>query len=109
MSAQVPEPRLHVSDELRADARLALDLLLCEEEGTALTLAQSIDSLNQERQRMTQEAQELARETGQSVNRTAQSIVERTLNIPPRITLKAGTPVTIQLAENLVLPSLGNP
>ena len=51
-------------------------------------------------------AQELARETGQSVNRTAQSIVERTLNIPPRITLKAGTPVTIQLADNLMLPSL---
>jgi type IV secretory pathway VirB10-like protein len=47
--------------------------------------------------------QEIARETGQSISRSGQSIVERTLDIPPTITLKAGTPVTIQLSENLSL------
>jgi type IV secretion system protein VirB10 len=45
--------------------------------------------------------QELARETGQSISRTGQSIVDRTLDIPPTLRLKAGTAVTIQLAENV--------
>lgn len=52
-------PRLNAAGRL-ADARLALDLLLTQEEGTALALAQSIDALNRERQRLTREAQETA-------------------------------------------------
>jgi single-stranded-DNA-specific exonuclease len=54
-------PRLNATGRL-ADARLALDLLLTREEGTALALAESIDVLNKERQRLTLEAQNLARE-----------------------------------------------
>jgi single-stranded-DNA-specific exonuclease len=53
-------PRLNASGRL-ADARLALDLILTREEGTALALAESIDLLNRDRQRMTLEAQALAR------------------------------------------------
>lgn len=54
-------PRLNAAGRL-SDARLALDLLLTQEEGTALTLAANIDALNRERQRMTLEAQAVARE-----------------------------------------------
>lgn len=52
-------PRINAAGRL-ADARLALDLLMTREEGTALGLAQQIDGLNRERQRMTQEAHLLA-------------------------------------------------
>jgi type IV secretion system protein VirB10 len=45
--------------------------------------------------------QEFTRDVGTSVSRSGQSIVDKSLNIPPTITLKAGTEVTIQLAENL--------
>lgn len=53
-------PRLNAAGRL-ADARLALDLLLTRDEATALGLAQSIDVLNRERQRLTLEAQTAAR------------------------------------------------
>ena len=53
-------PRINAAGRL-ADARLALDMLLTTEEGTALSLAASIDALNKERQRLTLEAQEMAR------------------------------------------------
>jgi single-stranded-DNA-specific exonuclease len=53
-------PRINAAGRL-ADARLALDMLLATEDGTALSLATTIDALNRERQRMTLEAQELAR------------------------------------------------
>lgn len=43
--------------------------------------------------------QEFGQDVGQSINRTGQQIVNRALIIPPTITLKAGTPVTIQLGE----------
>ena len=52
-------PRLNAAGRL-ADASLALDLLLTREEDTALALAESIDALNRERQRLTREAQEQA-------------------------------------------------
>jgi single-stranded-DNA-specific exonuclease len=58
-------PRINAAGRL-ADARLALELLLTEEEGTALSLAAQIDALNRERQRMTLEAQILAREIVQA-------------------------------------------
>jgi type IV secretory pathway VirB10-like protein len=45
--------------------------------------------------------QEFTRDVGTSVSRSGQSIVDKSLNIPPTLTLKAGTEVTIQLAENL--------
>jgi single-stranded-DNA-specific exonuclease len=54
-------PRLNAAGRL-ADARLALELLLTQEEGTARSLAGSIDALNKERQQMTLEAQERARQ-----------------------------------------------
>jgi single-stranded-DNA-specific exonuclease len=54
-------PRINAAGRL-ADARLALDLLMTDDEATALALATQIDVLNRERQRMTREAQELARE-----------------------------------------------
>ena len=54
-------PRLNAAGRL-ADARLALDLLLTQEEDTAMTLAESIDALNRERQQLTREAQTQARE-----------------------------------------------
>ncbi|HLF78432.1 MAG TPA: single-stranded-DNA-specific exonuclease RecJ [Dehalococcoidia bacterium] len=54
-------PRLNAAGRL-ADAKLALDLLLTQEEGTAISLAEGIDALNKERQRMTRESQDLARE-----------------------------------------------
>lgn len=54
-------PRINASGRL-ADARLALDLLLTRDEGSAIALAASIDGLNKERQRMTLEAQKLAQE-----------------------------------------------
>ena len=53
-------PRINAAGRL-ADARLALEMLLTDEEGTALSLAANIDALNKERQRMTLEAQEMAR------------------------------------------------
>jgi single-stranded-DNA-specific exonuclease len=54
-------PRLNATGRL-ADARMGLDLLLTPDDGAALALAQSIDALNRERQRLTLEAQSLARE-----------------------------------------------
>lgn len=57
-------PRLNAAGRL-ADARLALDLLLTQDEAEALALAGNIDALNRERQRMTQEAQKLALEMAQ--------------------------------------------
>ena len=53
-------PRLNATGRL-ADARLALDLLLTTDEGTAAELAATVDLLNKERQRITREAEELAR------------------------------------------------
>jgi single-stranded-DNA-specific exonuclease len=67
-------PRINATGRL-ADARLALDLLLCEEEGSALALAQSIDALNRERQRMTLEAQERAREIVDAAPETPLTLV----------------------------------
>ena len=58
-------PRINAAGRL-ADARLALDLLLTQDESEAKTLAASIDALNRERQRMTLEAQKLALELTQS-------------------------------------------
>ena len=52
-------PRINASGRL-ADARMALEMLLTQEEGVAIAMASSIDALNKERQRMTAEAQELA-------------------------------------------------
>jgi single-stranded-DNA-specific exonuclease len=52
-------PRLNATGRL-AEAQLALDLLFAQEDGTALALAESIDALNRERQRLTREAQERA-------------------------------------------------
>lgn len=54
-------PRLNAAGRL-ADAGLALDLLLTQEESTALALAESIDALNRERQRLTREAEAIARQ-----------------------------------------------
>ncbi|MGE0057592.1 MAG: single-stranded-DNA-specific exonuclease RecJ [Dehalococcoidia bacterium] len=54
-------PRINATGRL-ADARLALELLLTEEEGTAFALAEQVDALNKERQRITKEAEEMARE-----------------------------------------------
>jgi single-stranded-DNA-specific exonuclease len=54
-------PRINAAGRL-ADARLALDMLLTQDEAEALALASNIDSLNRERQRMTLEAQKLALE-----------------------------------------------
>ena len=53
-------PRINAAGRL-ADARLALDLLMTDDEATALALATQIDALNRERQRMTREAQDMAR------------------------------------------------
>jgi single-stranded-DNA-specific exonuclease len=53
-------PRINAAGRL-ADAGLALELLLTDEEGTAMALAESIDGLNRERQRLTREAEEAAR------------------------------------------------
>ncbi len=58
-------PRINATGRL-ADARLALDLLMTEEEGTAFMLAEQIDALNKERQRITREAEELARQMADS-------------------------------------------
>src|SRR5262249_19295499 len=52
-------PRLNAAGRLD-DARLALDLLMCEDESQALSLAEQIDVLNRERQRLTAEGQEKA-------------------------------------------------
>jgi single-stranded-DNA-specific exonuclease len=54
-------PRLNAAGRL-AHARLALDLLLTDDEATALALATEIDVLNRERQRLTLEAQTMAGE-----------------------------------------------
>jgi single-stranded-DNA-specific exonuclease len=54
-------PRINATGRL-SDARLALDLLLTREEGTAMMLAEQIGALNKERQRITLEAEELARQ-----------------------------------------------
>jgi single-stranded-DNA-specific exonuclease len=58
-------PRINAAGRL-ADARLALDLLLTQDQGEAQALAATIDALNRERQRMTLEAQKLALELTQS-------------------------------------------
>jgi single-stranded-DNA-specific exonuclease len=58
-------PRINAAGRL-ADARLALEMLLTEDEDTALSLATSIDGLNRERQRMTAEAQAMALEMVES-------------------------------------------
>jgi single-stranded-DNA-specific exonuclease len=52
-------PRLNAAGRL-ADARLALDLLMAADETTAMTLAEQIDGLNRERQRLTREGQAAA-------------------------------------------------
>jgi single-stranded-DNA-specific exonuclease len=52
-------PRINAAGRL-ADARMALEMLLTQEEGVAIAMASSIDALNKERQRMTAEAQEMA-------------------------------------------------
>jgi single-stranded-DNA-specific exonuclease len=54
-------PRINATGRL-ADARLALDLLLTQEEGTAFVLAEQVDALNKDRQRITKEAEDMARE-----------------------------------------------
>ena len=58
-------PRINAAGRL-ADARLALDLLLTQDEARAVSLAGDIDALNKERQRMTLEAQNLAQEIVES-------------------------------------------
>lgn len=58
-------PRINAAGRL-ADARLALDLLLTQDESEAQALAANIDALNRERQRMTLEAQKLALEMAES-------------------------------------------
>ena len=58
-------PRINAAGRL-ADAKLALELLLTQDESAALELASNIDALNRERQRMTLEAQELAGELAKS-------------------------------------------
>ncbi len=67
-------PRLNAAGRL-ADARLALDLLLTEDESEALALAANIDALNRERQRMTLEAQKLALEIAQDRNGAPLTVV----------------------------------
>ena len=62
-------PRINAAGRL-ADAKLALDLLLTQDDDVALELAASIDALNRERQRMTLEAQELAEPAGEFDGRT---------------------------------------
>ncbi len=52
-------PRLNAAGRLD-DARLALELLMTQDEERALVLAQRIDALNRERQRLTREAQAVA-------------------------------------------------
>jgi type IV secretory pathway VirB10-like protein len=47
--------------------------------------------------------QEFAKDIGGSVNRTGQQIIDRELNIPPTIMIPAGTPITVQLSENVSL------
>jgi single-stranded-DNA-specific exonuclease len=54
-------PRLNAAGRL-ADAKLALDLMLTDDEDVALELATQIDALNKQRQGMTLEAQNRARE-----------------------------------------------
>jgi type IV secretion system protein TrbI len=46
-------------------------------------------------------AQDFARDVSQSINTTGQQIVRRSLEVAPTITIPHGTPVTIQLAENV--------
>lgn len=45
--------------------------------------------------------QETARDIGTSINRSGQSIVDRELKVAPTITIAAGTPVAVQLQQNL--------
>jgi type IV secretory pathway VirB10-like protein/type IV secretory pathway TrbF-like protein len=45
--------------------------------------------------------QEVARDAGQQVSQDAKSIVDKTLRLPPTIKIKANTPVTISLMENV--------
>jgi single-stranded-DNA-specific exonuclease len=52
-------PRLNAAGRLD-DARLALDLLMATDEATAFALAERIDGLNRERQRLTREGQAAA-------------------------------------------------
>ena len=46
--------------------------------------------------------QEIARDVGQQVSQDAKSIVDRTLRLPPTITVPAGTFVSISLQENVM-------
>jgi type IV secretion system protein VirB10 len=46
-------------------------------------------------------AQDFARDVSQSINTTGQQIVRRSLEVAPTITIPRGTPVTIQLTENV--------
>lgn len=46
-------------------------------------------------------AQEFGRDVGQSLNTTGQQIVRRSLEVAPTITIPHGTPVTVQLSENV--------
>lgn len=45
--------------------------------------------------------QEFAGDVSQSLNRTGQQVVRRATEVPPTLTVEAGTPVTIQLSEHL--------
>jgi single-stranded-DNA-specific exonuclease len=54
-------PRLNAAGRL-ADARLAYELLTTADEARAASLAEQLDALNRERQRLTREAEELARD-----------------------------------------------
>jgi type IV secretion system protein VirB10 len=50
--------------------------------------------------------QEFTQDIAKSVQRTGQSVVDRTLNVPPTITIPAGTAVTVVLDQNLSLAGL---
>jgi type IV secretion system protein TrbI len=52
-------------------------------------------------------AQDFAKDVSGSVNQTGQQIVRRSLDVAPTITLKYGTPVTVQLSENVSFQTPG--
>ena len=51
--------------------------------------------------------QEFARDVGSSFNQTGQQIVRQRLDVPPTITIPYGTPVTVQLSENVSFQTPG--
>ena len=51
-------------------------------------------------------SQEIVRDVGQQVSQDAKSIIDRTLRLPPTITVAAGTPVSISLHENIMFSRL---